>query len=45
MKQNCSKTKTVVRVIAFLLIVALVYGALTRRKRALSAHTAPHADD
>ena len=30
MKQNRSKTKTVVRVIAFLLIVALVYGALTR---------------
>lgn len=30
MKQNRSKTNTVVRVIAFLLIVALVYGALTR---------------
>lgn len=30
MKSNHSKTKTVVRVIAFLLIVALVYGALTR---------------
>lgn len=30
MKANHSKTKTVVRVIAFLLIVALVYGALTR---------------
>ena len=28
--QNRSKKKTVVRVIAFLLIVALVYGALTR---------------
>ena len=30
MKANHSKIKTVVRVIAFLLIVALVYGALTR---------------
>lgn len=30
MKSNHSKTKTVVRVIAFLLIVVLVYGALTR---------------
>lgn len=29
MKANHSKTKTIVRVIAFLLIVALVYGALT----------------
>ena len=29
MKSNHSKTKTVVRVIAFLLIVALIYGALT----------------
>ena len=29
MKANHSKTKTVVRVIAFLLIVVLVYGALT----------------
>lgn len=30
MNQNRSKTKTVVRVIAFLLVAALVYGALTR---------------
>lgn len=30
MKQNRSKTKTVVRVIAFLLVAALLYGALSR---------------
>ena len=30
MKQNRSKRKTIVRVIAFLLIAALIYGALTR---------------
>lgn len=30
MKQNRSKTKTVVRVIAFLLVAALIYGALSR---------------
>ena len=29
MKQNRSKRKTIVRVIAFLLIAALIYGALT----------------
>ena len=30
MKQNRSKTKTVVRVIAFLLVAALLYCALSR---------------
>lgn len=30
MNQNRSKTKTVVRVIAFLLVAALLYGALSR---------------
>ena len=31
MNQNRSKTKTVVRVIAFLLVAALLYGVLDRK--------------
>lgn len=38
MNQNRSKTKTVVRVIAFLLVAALLYGALSRLLEIGRAH-------